>query len=56
MISWKRDSVAQTAAICEESMECKAGDLLIEAARPSGEAEERSGGNESQAEAAGETD
>lgn len=55
MISWKKDSAAQTAAIPAESMECKVGDLLIETARPSDEAEEGKGENEPQAEAAGGT-
>lgn len=56
MISWKKNSAAQTATIPTELMESKMGDILAEAAKPSGETEERGGGNESQAEAAGGTD
>lgn len=55
MISWKKDSATQTAVIPKGSMECKAGDLLIEAARPSDEAEEGRGENEPQVEVAGGT-
>ena len=53
MISWKKGPAVQAVAIPAEFMECKAGDLLIEAARPSDEAEEGRGENEPQVEVAG---
>lgn len=56
MISWKKDPAVQAVAIPAEFMECKVGDILVEAEKPSGETEGRSGGNEPQAEATGGTD